>query len=253
MSERKIVYDDKFGINTFKRKIIDELGEDFWNALAEGMTIPDIDMESHCQCVNMYNFIEKLKTMTDKQTIKRIFSKVRHGLMPSQIIGAREEFLAIGDLDQYMQKKYEEDFSYFIELNAQKKDFYGDMITDEVLDFLRDNRSMISGVRKENKLFLKAFPANMSKYLQSDDELMKRYYACHCPFAKESILARHVVSDILCNCSLGHVKNYWEAVFDQDLEGEVLETVLSGNLQCCYSINIPDNIMELYVKDVHSK
>lgn len=249
MSERKIVYDDKFGLSTFKRMIIEELGEKFWNELIEGMTLPDIDSESQCQCMNMYNFVRKLKTLIDDETIKKIFSKVRHGLTPSQVVGAREEFLAIGDLDKFIQKKYEEDFSYFIELNSQKKDFYGDMITDDVLEFLRDNRLMIGGVRKGNKILVRAFPANMSKYLQADNEKMKRYYACHCPFAKESILANHVVSDTLCYCSLGHVKNYWEAVFEQNLDGEVLETVLSGNLQCCYSITIPEDIMELYVKE----
>lgn len=248
MSERKIVYDEKFNMCTFKRIFVEERGEDFWNELTEGLALPDIETESQCQCKNMYDFIKKLEFMTDKGTAKNMLSKVRHGLIPSQCIGAREEFLEIGDLDKFIQKRYEADFSYFIELNATKKDFYGDIITDEVLEFLRDNRMMIGGVREGNKLFFKAFPANMSKYLQADNEKMKRYYACHCPFAKESILTNHVVSGTLCYCSLGHMKNYWEAVFDQSLDGEVLGTVLSGELQCRYSITIPDNIMEKYVK-----
>ena len=36
-----IVYDDAFGINTFKREICAALGEEFWEKLVEGIVIPD--------------------------------------------------------------------------------------------------------------------------------------------------------------------------------------------------------------------
>lgn len=76
---------------------------------------------------------------------------------------------------------------------------------------------------------------------------MKRYHACHCPFAKESILSENVVSSALCNCSLGHVMNFAEAFMDRELRGKVVHSVLNGDLICEYEIEIPDDIMQKYV------
>lgn len=87
----------------------------------------------------------------------------------------------------------------------------------------------------------------MQKYLEATDIRMKRYHACHCPFAKESILSEAVVSSTLCNCSLGHVMNFTEAFLGRKLEGKVLCSVLNGDLTCEYEISIPDDIMQEYV------
>lgn len=105
---------------------------------------------------------------------------------------------------------------------------------------------MLAPVRKGNKLHCMAFPFNMKAYLATDDEKRKRYYACHCPFAKESILSEHVVPSVLCNCSLGHVMNFTEAFLGRALEGKVVCSVLHGDLTCEYEITIPDDIMRKY-------
>ena len=129
----------------------------------------------------------------------------------------------------------------------KKKDFYGQEISDEVLAFVKENPEMLAPVRRGNKLYCMAFPCNMKAYLNATDEKMKRYHACHCPFAKESILSENVVSSALCNCSLGHVINFTEAFMDRELEGKVVRSVLNGDLTCEYEIEIPDDIMQWYV------
>lgn len=247
MGDTSIIYSDKFGINTFKREICIALGETFWNELVEGITLPDIGTECKCQCRNMQVFMKRLEEKVDAETVKRILYKVRHGLHPSQSAWAREKFLEIGDLDKFLKMCHDNEISNFIKLNREKKDFYGDEITDEVLEFIRNNPELLAPVRKGNKLYCMAFPANMQKYLDATDEKMKRYHACHCPFAKESILSEAAVSSTLCNCSLGHVMNFTEAFLGRELEGRVLHSVLGGDLTCEYEITLPDDIMEEYV------
>lgn len=173
---------------------------------------------------------------------------MRHGLRPSKSSWAREEFLRIGDLDAFLKKHHDTELENFIKMNQENKDFYGQEITDEVLEFIRENPAMLAPVRKGNKLLCMAFPWNMKVYLKSKDSTMKRYQACHCPFAKESILSRETVSGTLCYCSLGHVMNFSEAFLDRELEGKVVHSVLMGDLTCEYEITIPDDIMEQYVK-----
>ena len=248
MGDTNIDYDEKFGITTFQREICAELGEGFWKELTDGLTLPDIESECRCQCHNMYLFMERFGRMADKKTVEKILCRVRHGLHPSQSAWARVEFLKIGNLDAFLQKHREDEMNHFIELNREKKDFYGQDITGEVLEFIRQNPSMLAPVRKGNQLYCMAFPCNMNEYLKAADSRMKRYHACHCPFAKESILSDSVVSPVLCHCSLGHIMNFTEAFLGRELEGRVIHSVLNGDMTCEYEITIPEDIMDSFVR-----
>jgi hypothetical protein len=248
MADHNIEYSGKFGIDTFKHEIIKELGEKTWQELTFNNNIPNIDTESQCKCINMVRFMERFDKIVDKRIANKILSKVRHGLKPSQSSWARDKFLKIGNLDVFLKQSLDESISNFEKLHAENKDFYGDVITKEVLDFLKSSPSTLVGVREGNKLLFSAFPRQMQNYLNAVDDKMKRYYACHCPFARESILSERVVSFSLCYCSLGHIKNFWEAVFDRELDGEVLTSALKGDIKCTYVVYIPDDIMNSYVK-----
>ena len=247
MGDTKIIYDEEFGINTFKKEICAALGEEFWNTLVKDISLPDMATESKCQCHNMYIFMKRFEEMADTETVKTILYKVRHGLHPSQSEWARAEFLETGNLDEFLQKHQDSELNNFIKLNCVKKDFYGQEITDEVLEFIKQHPSMLAPVREGNKLYCMAFPYNMQEYLKATDNKQKRYHACHCPFAKESILSDSTVSSALCNCSLGHVMNFTEAFLGRALKGRVIRSVLNGDLTCEYEITIPDDIMKTYV------
>lgn len=151
-----------FGFRTFRKEICAELGETFWNELVKDIELPDMDFECRCQCHNMYLFMKRLEEMTDKETLKKIFCKVRHGLHPSQGAETHERFVEIGDLDEYLGDG-EEAVKEFAKLNREKKDFYGQEITDEVLEFIKQNPKMLTAVRRGNKLYTMAFPYNMKE------------------------------------------------------------------------------------------
>lgn len=243
MGDTSINYDEEFSIHTFKREICAALGDEFWMALTKDIVLPDIENECKCKCCNMYTFMRRFEEIAGENTVKKILCKVRHGLHTSQSAWAREEYLKTGNLDVFIKKHHDNELNHFIRLNREKKDFYGQEITDEVLEFVRQNPAMLAPVRKGNKLHCMAFPFNMKEYLKADDSRQKRYHACHCPFAKESILSDKVVPPILCNCSLGHVMNFTEAFLDRKLEGRVVKSVLNGDMTCEYEIIIPEDIM----------
>lgn len=236
-----------FGFHTFQKEISVELGQAFWNELVKNMDLPDMDSEHRCQCQNMVLFMNRFEKMTDKETLKKILCRVRHGLHPAQCTEAHERFVETGDLDEYLRICDEEGVKEFARLNREKKDFYGQEITDEVLEFIKQNPNMLTAKRTGNKLYTMAFPNNLKGYISATDEKMKRYHACHCPFAKESILSENVVSSALCNCSLGHVMNCYEEFMGRELKGKVIRSVLNGDLTCEYEIEIPDDIMRKYV------
>lgn len=55
----------------------------------------------------------------------KLFYKVRHGLHPSQSEWAHKEFIEAGNLDDFLNKHLNDELNHFVELNREKKDFYG--------------------------------------------------------------------------------------------------------------------------------
>jgi hypothetical protein len=53
------------------------------------------------------------------------------------------------------------------------------------------------------------------------------------------------IDPIFCNCSGGYYKNYWEAVFDQPVKVELLESVLMGDQVCKFALHLPPEIIEI--------
>lgn len=249
MGDTNIEYDGKFGINTFKREICAELGDEFWNTLIDSIELPDIEKESSHGCHSMFIFMKRFEELADKESVKKILCRVRHGINPSCSAWAHKELEEFADLDLFLAKHLTSEQEKFVKLNQEKTDFFGQMITDKVLTFLYANPEILAPVRKGNKLHCKAFPENMDAYLNATSDKEKRYHLCECPYAKESILSENNVSPALCNCSLGHVMNFAEALLDKKLNGRVIRSALNGDLICEYEIDIPDDIMEKYVHE----
>ena len=55
---------------------------------------------------------------------------------------------------------------------------------------------------------------------------------CTCPMAPE------VNNPALCNCTLGHEKYVWGEFFDEEIEVELMETILRGGDDCIIKIFI---------------
>ncbi len=43
--------------------------------------------------------------------------------------------------------------------------------------------------------------------------------------------------------------NFAEAFLGRELNGRVLTSALEGDMACTYEVNLPDDIMEMYVKE----
>jgi hypothetical protein len=233
---------------TLKSEVLTKMGSHTWDTLTDGIGVPDINSESKCDCSTMREFMRRFDGMTDTATAKKILTRVRHGLKHSQFDWAREKFDKCGNnIDTFIKNNYLEDVETFTRLRDTGGDFYGQSITSEVFDFIFKAGILTDAARKGSEIHITAFPYDMVNYIKETDERKKRYYACHCPFARESILKEGAeVSRTLCYCSLGHAKVMWEAILNVELDGEVLQSVLGGDLMCKYVIYLPEEVMRRY-------
>jgi hypothetical protein len=171
---------------------------------------------------------------------------VRHGLKHDQFAWAREKFLRYNNIDDFLKASLDEAIQEFTNYRDTRKLFYGQPITFEVLEFLLKNQDILAPKRYDFNLYISACPYDMVHYLQETDTRKKRYYACHCPFARESILSENgEVSKTICLCSLGHAKIMWDTIFGRELDGEVVQSAWGGDLACKY-VNLSEDIIRQY-------
>lgn len=122
--------------------------------------------------------------------------------------------------------------------------FFTQPVTDGVIDLVRSEPEMHSGVRDGSAIYEVKIPHMAAAWLAAEDAVTRRYHACHCPWVKESL--REGESDVpaaFCACSAGFHKRYWEAVLGRPLQAEIVESVLAGDDRCRIAIHLPDDLV----------
>ena len=151
--------------------------------------------------------------------------------------------LNLDDIDALIEKEN----AAFIELlKGYKKSsrlFFNQKITNSVIEAYQSGEWYVA-CRRGSKINIIKIPFLMNKYLAETDNLMKRYYACHCPWVRKSILKKQTISKSFCHCSISHDTQWLVDAFGRELDGRVVCSVLEKNsLQCVFEIDIPVDIM----------
>lgn len=244
----QIPYDKVNVMGTLKEETIKILGQDEWEKITDNIEVPEDNMESEHLNHATRELIKRFDDAVESKACKRIFCSVKHGLKHSDFLWAREKFLQYNDIDAFCSAMRKENIEGFTNAAISGEFFHGQPIDESVLQFVMDQPFLLYGARHDNTIEATAIPCETQKYLKETDINKKRYFACHCQYARKSILQKEgPVSDTLCNCSLGHTKIFWEAVFDTPLDGEVVSSVLGDRLLCRFVIYLPDEVMKKYI------
>lgn len=156
----------------------------------------------------------------------------------------RDKFLKSKNLDAFLRQKHAD---FVAEMETHLKNgtlFFTQEITREVVDHVKNDAHIESGVREGNRIIIKKIPHMAKEYLAEKNVQRKRYYYCHCPWVKESF--RHSakpLSPVFCNCSAGFYRAYWEIVFDEPVRVDVLESLIKGDSICRFAVYIPENLI----------
>lgn len=189
-------------------------------------------------------FMDRLDSNLDKETCRAILLTGPHAGPPQFYVDERAMFLKSRSVDEYLRKRREK---FVKELAGYMKDgtlFFTQRIDAKALEFVKKNPEIAGGVRKGNKILLTKVPYMMIEYLAEKDKTLRRYYYCHCPLARESILHGPEMSHNLCYCSAGYEKRPFDVAFGTSVKADVLQSVLWGDPVCRFSIEIPANIMD---------
>lgn len=237
------IFDGSEVMNVLRERLGEHASEEVRDKILPEEDLPPLGMPDKEKILVTREIVKKMEKTLDPAVCKKILADVAHGLPRDFRKGEREKFLDAGSIDEYLKRKRE---NALAELEKHRDDgslFYNQYISAEVVDFVKSRPDVLSGERRGNTIYHTKIPFMVQEYLDEKDERMKRYFACHCAWARESILNDDVdVSDSFCHCSGGFTKMPWEAALDQSLEYDMVKSVLKGDDECSFIIYLPEGV-----------
>jgi len=221
-------------------KLGQTVGEQKRDEIFEGIERPTWGTPNTEKPRLMQAVMERLERLLDAETCKGILSGSLRDLADESYLEDRRRYAECGSFDEFLEMKRQEFIAQLEQIKDEKGLFFNQEITAEVIAFVQDNPEISQGVRRGNVLYVTKIPYMTKEYLAETDEDKKRYYYCHCPWARESLMSSEVhVPATFCQCSAGFHKKPWEVIFGQPLEVDVLESVLKGDGRCRFAIHLP--------------
>jgi hypothetical protein len=188
----------------------------------------------------LHPMLERLEERVGQEACQQLLSGGLRDLPDRYFAPERRRYKTSEDVDHYLRKKHKAFVRELKKCQREGRLFFAQEITDEVVALVESDPEIESGRREGDVVYVSKIPYQAKQFLAESDPTLKRYYACHCPWAREAIKSGDppLVPD-LCYCSGGFHKKPWEVIFRQTLQVEVLESVLSGDMRCRFAIHLP--------------
>ena len=224
-------------------KLADAFGEAKRDVFFEGVSLPPLGTPNEKKPILVQQVLDRLET-DNPEACKRILGSGLRDLHDEWFQDAVTEYKASSGLDEYLAKKSKRFIAELEKHSQEGKWWFVQEVTDDVIELVRQHPMMSGGVREGNVIYEVKIPYMAKEWLEEPDPKMKRYYACHCPWVRESLRTGDVtVSPTFCNCSAAFHKKPWEIIFGQSLHAEVVESILNGDSQCKLAIHLPKDVI----------
>jgi hypothetical protein len=183
--------------------------------------------------------IERLEQALGADACRTLLGDSLRDLPDEMVAGERDLYQSCRDVDEYLVRKKERFMQRMEACQREGRLFFAQPVTAEVLDYIRSEPEMGGGVRVGQVVYETKIPFLTEDFLHTDDPTLKRFYYCHCPWARYAVKNGEQVAPIFCNCSAGFHKKPWEAALGQKVQVDVLESVLQGDMRCRFAIHLP--------------
>jgi hypothetical protein len=223
--------------NLYKR-VAERYGEVFRDEIFAGIGVAPFGLPTPEKPRYMQPVIERLEKALGAEACRALIRDSLRDL--PDYAWEREIFLSCASLDEYIAKKKQKFVEQLEACQREGRLFFAQEVTGEVLEFMRNEPEIGGGVRVENIVYETKIPFLTKEYLAEGDSRLRRYYYCHCPWAREAVKSGETVTPIFCNCSAGFHKMPWEGALGQKINVEVLESVLKGDARCRFAIHLPE-------------
>jgi len=185
------------------------------------------------------DFMSKLNKHFPKDNCNKILSGNNHGIPKESFTKEKEFYQNAKSFEEYLQNRHQRKIQELDEHYQNNRVWFEQVITKDAIELVRGNQEILSGVIEGDKLYVTKIPYDIDNYLKTDDDVLKRYYACHCSFVRENIKdGTENIPREWCYCSGGFAKFPFEVILDQELDVKLLKTPIEGDYVCRFEIDL---------------
>ena len=176
---------------------------------------------------------------------KEILTWNYHKIPVESFSEKKKRFESSKTIDEYLMNEHKRLIMELESCMKEGKIWYEQKITPAILEFVQNNQEICTGARYGNNIYITKIPYDPEQYLKENDPNLKAYYACHCPLVRSALLDEKIkIPSIFCYCSSGYEKLPYDVIFEENVEVELLESVLNGDYRCRFAIKIPEDKMK---------
>ena len=225
------------------KKVGELFGESIRDDVFAGIGISPMGLPSTDKPFDMFPVIDRMIGKVGYETTENLLSACLRDLPDEYFLDEREKYIKSADIDDFLRDKHQAFVKQLKQCQLDGVLFFSQEINDQVVEYVQDHPEFECGVRQGNILYITKIPYNTKQYLAETNPTLKRYYACHCPWAREAIKNGNISLDpVFCNCSGGYSKKPWEVIFRQTLRVEVLESAINGDFRCRFAVHLPEKL-----------
>ena len=229
-------------IPSIKKRLIEITDKETAEKIFDKVKAPPLGSKPDKYCIATSNLMHELTENLSPEVYRGVLAGNHHQIPEQAFQKHKKLFEELdGDIDALLKKMHDTAVAELEEYLMEDKVWYEQVITQDIVDYVKENQELLAGVRDGEWIYNTKFPYAPQDYLDEKDLVMKRYYMCHCPLAREAVLKGE--PDIpmdWCYCSAGYGKFRYDIIFGEETEAEVLESVLNGSDKCRFRIKIPE-------------
>ena len=230
-------------MGNFYQKAETILGTERRDTIFEGVELPPLGLSNQKKVRITKKVMSRLVQDADQKECEQILSDSLRDLEETWYHDEKLLYEECASLDDFLDKNAQNFLTLLEKLRDEGKPFFTQFINDQVVEYVRNQPLIARGVRAGNIIYEVKIPHQTAEFLTETDPQKKRYHYCHCPWVKESL--KNGASEIdpsFCKCSAGFHKKRWEAILEQPLRADIIESVLQGDDWCKIAIYLPENV-----------
>ena len=184
--------------------------------------------------------LERMEAALSQVKCREVMTWNYHRVPAETFKEGKKRFEKSASIDEYLKGEHELLVRELESCMKKGQLWFEQEITPEVLELVKNNQEINTGVRRGDKIFKVKIPYSPKQFLEEKDPIKKIYYACHCQLVRTAIRdGTPKISPNFCYCSAGFEKLHFDVIFDEPVEVELLETPLKGDHRCRFAIKIP--------------
>lgn len=216
-------------------------GEEVRRKVFQDVKLPPLGAPQESYPRLTQQILDRMEANLPREACRKILTWNYHKVPVEAFQEKKSRFDKAISIDAYLTAEHERLIQELERSMKEGRLWYEQEITPDVLEFVRGNQEICTGVRRGDAIYVTKIPYAPKQYLQATDATLKRYYACHCPLVRSAICDTAQISSMFCYCSAGYEKLHFDVIFDEPVEVELVESILSGSMRCRFANKIPSN------------